>query len=103
SLDKSINEINRVLKRNGKLIVVEFFKNTKRLRQKILNNAKKLISKTGNLISKSPYAYDYFFESINNFLTLTEFVELLTQSGFKSEFVKKYFFGFVHTVIASKK
>ena len=103
-LDKCIKEIARVLKPGGKFLTIEMFKSsTNGIIQKSFNlYFRKALPKLGNLLSKSDYAYDYLFDSVNNFLSVKDYSKLLEESGLRIEYIKNNFIGIVHTVIVSK-
>lgn len=102
-LEKSLFEINRVLKPGGKLIVLEMFKSAG-LKTKLFNiYFGKVMPYFGNKISKSKYAYSYLFKSVNSFLNVNEFINLSLKCGFELEYKKNNFFGIVHTVYLNKK
>lgn len=104
-LEICIREIARVLKPNGKFLTIEMFKSSKNgMIQKSFDiYFRKALPKIGNILSKSNYAYDYLFDSVNNFLTVKEYSTLLEESGFKIEHIRNNFIGIVHTLIASKQ
>lgn len=97
-LGKSLKEIGRVLKPNGKLIILEMFK-SKNFMTKIFNlYFGKVMPYFGNKISKSKYAYSYLFSSVDSFYTPDEFIDLCKNEGFDCEFRKNNFLGIVNTV-----
>lgn len=82
-LEDSLKEIKRVLKPEGKLIILEMFK-SERTSAKFFNlYFGKLMPFIGNKISKSDDAYTYLFESVNNFFTADEFISLCVKNGFR--------------------
>ncbi len=82
---KALAEIYRVLKPNGKIIILEFFKPSK-LSSKLFyaTYGKWIIPKLGNWISKNPEAYQYLFESIQSYYSVKEFRKILRESKFSS-------------------
>lgn len=82
---KALAEIYRVLKPNGKIIILEFFKPSK-LSSKLFyaTYGKWIIPKLGNWISKNPNAYQYLFESIQSYYSVKEFRKILEESKFSS-------------------
>jgi demethylmenaquinone methyltransferase/2-methoxy-6-polyprenyl-1,4-benzoquinol methylase len=62
----------------------------------------KVLPKLGNSLSKSRYAYNYLFESVDNFLTVKQYSEILEQNGLKILKSKNNFLGIVNTVFAEK-
>lgn len=103
-LKNVILEINRVLKKGGQFLTIEMFKNPgKNLLLRFFSfYFSKIVPKLGNFISKSNYAYDYLFKSVDSFLSVTEYTQLLTNCGFEIRYIKNNFLGIVNTVIAQK-
>src|SRR4030095_6651910 len=104
-LQGCLNEINRVLKHSARFVTIEMFKPEKEtLTSRTFKlYFEKVLPKVGNMVSKSDYAYDYLFESVNNFETARGYSEILQDCGFKSIKVKNNFLGIVYTVFAEKK
>ena len=97
-------EINRVLKPGGRFLTIEMFKTE---RPNIVNRGfrlyfEKVLPKIGNRLSRSKYAYNYLFESVDNFLPVSEYAVLLEQNGFKVTKIRNNFIGIVNTVFAEK-
>jgi demethylmenaquinone methyltransferase/2-methoxy-6-polyprenyl-1,4-benzoquinol methylase len=105
NLGNCVKEIARVLKPGGRFLTIEMFKNSKNgMTQKSFKlYFQKILPKLGNFLANSDYAYDYLFESVDNFLTAEQYSELLSSTGLKIEYYKNNFIGIVHTVIAKKK
>lgn len=104
NLQGCIKEINRVLKPGGKFLTIEMFKPEK---ESITNKSfriyfEKLVPKIGNAVSKSDYAYNYLFDSVDNFVSAAGYCELLEKNRFKKINMKNNFLGIVYTVIAEK-
>ncbi len=104
SLGNCLKEIGRVLKSEGRLIVIEMFKPEKKT---ILHGLfdfyfSRLVPKLGNKLSKSSYAYNYLFNSVNTFKSVSEYKTLLKESGFDIEYSKNNFLGIVNSVQAIK-
>lgn len=99
NLKKSMIEIKRVLKPGGKLIVMEMFSYGKNnISNKLFNYYfSKIIPKIGNKISRSKNAYNYLFDSVNDFLNITEFNDLLISINYKILFTKQNFLDIVYT------
>ncbi len=103
-LEECIREIARVIKPGGIFLTIEMFKPFK---DTITNRSfkvyfEKVLPKLGNKLSNSKYAYDYLFESVDNFITVDSYNTLLMQNNFKFIKVKNNFLGIVHSVFAEK-
>lgn len=100
NMEKSLNEIRRVLKRDGILVVLEMFSRKKK--DAFYLYFSKLMPKLGNKISKSSHAYNYLFNSVNSFYNVNDFAEIVEKTGFKCIHIKNNFLGIVHTVYFQK-
>jgi demethylmenaquinone methyltransferase/2-methoxy-6-polyprenyl-1,4-benzoquinol methylase len=104
NLEKCLIEINRVLIKGGRFLTIEMFKPQKRT---VVNRSfriyfEKVLPKIGNTVTGSKYAYNYLFESVDNFITVKEYGLLLEKCGFRIISLKNNFLGIVHTTIAEK-
>ena len=104
NLKKCINEIFRVIKPGGRFLTIEMFKteNNTPVQRFFKVYFKKVLPLIGKLFSKSDYAYDYLFDSVDNFLTVKEYAGILEATGFKIEYSKNNFLQIVNTLIAVK-
>lgn len=105
NLKNCLVEINRVLKPGAKFLTMEMFKPEK---ETLANKSFKLyfenvLPKIGNAVSKSEYAYDYLFQSVDSFISHIEYIALLEQTGFKVLKTTNNFLGIVYSVFAEKK
>jgi demethylmenaquinone methyltransferase / 2-methoxy-6-polyprenyl-1,4-benzoquinol methylase len=101
NLEKSLKEIHRVLSTDGIFVVLEMFsRNKKDDAFDVYFN--KLIPKIGNKISKSSYAYNYLFKSVNSFYNVDDFNKIISENGFKKIHCKNNFLGVVYTVYFQK-
>jgi len=103
-LENCVKEIHRVLKKGGRLMVIEMFKPVKKT---IIHSLfdfyfSKMVPKLGNMFSKSNYAYNYLFSSVSTFKSVSEYHSILNVSGFEIEYSKNNFLGIVNTVLAKK-
>ncbi len=103
-LENCVREINRVLKKGGRLMVIEMFRPEKKT---IIHGLfdfyfSKLVPKLGNKLSKSRYAYNYLFNSVNTFKSVGEYSTILKKSGFEIEYSKNNFLGIVNTMQSKK-
>jgi demethylmenaquinone methyltransferase / 2-methoxy-6-polyprenyl-1,4-benzoquinol methylase len=93
----------RVLKPNGKAIVIEFqMPESKVFKSFYKFYFKKILPFIGGIVSKNKAAYQYLPNSVEEFDEKISLPDLLKEAGFK--FVKKYklTFGIVQVVIAEK-
>ncbi len=85
NLEKGLTEMRRVLKDNGKLVVLEFSKPSVFPIKQMFNLYFKYILPTiGRLTSKDPRAYSYLYESVQAFPDGDDFVNILSKTGYKS-------------------
>lgn len=85
NLEKGLTEMRRVLKENGKLVVLEFSKPSVFPIKQMFNLYFKYILPTiGRLTSKDPRAYSYLYESVQAFPDGDDFVNILSKTGYKS-------------------
>lgn len=85
NLDKGLTEINRVLKPNGKFVVLETSNPTKfpfKQGYKLYTNL--ILPIIGKLFSKDKVAYKYLSESANSFPFGKAFNNILQKNGFKN-------------------
>ena len=106
NLDNGLKDINRVLKSNGKLVVLEFSKPTafpvKQLYQFYFNF---ILPTVGKLISGDNSAYTYLPESVNKFPDGEQFLERLKNAGFSQLTQKRLTFGIatIYSGVKNKK
>nr|WP_024786756.1 MULTISPECIES: bifunctional demethylmenaquinone methyltransferase/2-methoxy-6-polyprenyl-1,4-benzoquinol methylase UbiE [unclassified Lebetimonas] len=103
-IEKALREFNRILKENGKLLILEFVKSDKekKFRKCIDFYTNKFLPKIGGIITKNKEAYEYLPKSIENFYTVNELSDLLKKAGFEVEKVKLFNFSQVAMIIAEK-
>ena len=103
-LDKSIQEILRVLKPDGKLMILEL-SSPEHFPMKQLYSiySKIIIPGIGRLISKNNSAYRYLPKSISVFPQGEEMVQILKKNGFKEAACKTYSLGICSMYIATKE
>ncbi|OGQ06193.1 MAG: hypothetical protein A2W61_02445 [Deltaproteobacteria bacterium RIFCSPLOWO2_01_44_7] len=84
NLATSIQEIKRVLKPGGSLLVIEFFKPTKPLTKIFSKTYGRYVMPTlGRWISKNDEAYHYLHRSIQGFHSRKDYEGLLEKEGFE--------------------
>ena len=67
NINNSLNEVFRVLKKNGKLICLEFSEVNNQIFRRIINIYYKVIPLLGNLFARNEMAYEYLVNSIKKF------------------------------------
>jgi len=104
NLGSCITEIARVLKPGAFFVTIEMFKPLNRsVTAKLFKQYfEKVLPKIGNRLSNSSYAYEYLFESVDNFLPVKLYSEVLEARGFRTIKIKNNFLGIVHSVFAQK-
>lgn len=103
-LDNALIEFNRVLKKGGLLVVLEFTKknNADLFDRLALFYMVKILPLIGGLISRNYKAYKYLPDSIKDFLTLEELEESLCNFGFSLEIKKRYLCNLCSLIIVKK-
>jgi len=98
---EAAQEIRRVLKSGGKLIVLEFFR-PDRFFSKLFYQTygKYVLPRLGGAISKNRKAYEYLQNSIQHFLSVEEYCHLLLKHGFRKPEVLPLSGGIAHRVVA---
>jgi demethylmenaquinone methyltransferase/2-methoxy-6-polyprenyl-1,4-benzoquinol methylase len=93
-IQKAISEFNRVLKKGGIVVVLEFTKAEKnhKLRECVDFYSNKVLPKIGGLLSRNKEAYEYLPNSIENFYTPSELIELFKKEGFELEIYDSFNF-----------
>jgi len=103
NLEKGLSEIRRVLKFNGKLVVLEFSKPKKTLVRRLYNVYMSIAAKgVGKWIAKNGEAYEYLHESVNAFPEGENFADILERTGYKNIYFKKLSLGICTIYCGSK-
>jgi demethylmenaquinone methyltransferase/2-methoxy-6-polyprenyl-1,4-benzoquinol methylase len=104
SAKSGIEEIKRVLKPSGQLIVLEFFRPTTFLSQIFHKTyGEHVLPFLGKWLSGHPSAYTYLRDSIRGFMSITEFDTLLQSTGFVNTSHKSLMGGISHIAGGFKK
>ena len=82
NINKSLNEAYRVLKPGGRFICLEFSKINNYNLRKLYNLYSKNIPKIGNIIVGDDKPYEYLVESIKNFYSQEQLVNLMKKNNF---------------------
>lgn len=102
NLEKGLKEMKRVLKPNGKLVVLEFSK-PKAFPVKQLYNFyfNSILPRIGKMVSKDASAYTYLPESVNAFPEGKAFEAILEKVGYRVLKTKPQFFGIASIYFAA--
>ena len=98
-------EFNRVLKKDGLVVILEFMKDeNKNILKKIRDiYMHKILPYVGGLISKNLEAYTYLPDSIENFVTIQGMQGELEKAGFEIIYTKSFSMDISTLMIARKK
>jgi len=103
NLEKGLNEIYRVLKPTGKVVVLEFSKPGQFPFKQVYNfYFRAILPKLGRLISNDPAAYTYLPESVKAFPDGEDFIRILRNVGFKNTTCRSLTFGISSIYIGQK-
>ena len=102
---EALNEFNRVLKKDGLVVILEFMKNENpsllgKIRDFYMN---KILPKVGGAISKNLEAYEYLPNSIEDFSTVANMQNELENAGFEMLYTKSFSMDISTLLIARKK
>jgi len=102
---KAFYEFNRVLKKDGLVVILEFMKDEnknllKKMRDLYLH---KILPYVGGAISKNLEAYTYLPDSIENFVTIKGMQEELKKAGFEIVYTKSFSMDISTLMIARKR
>ncbi len=102
---EALDEFNRVLKKDGLVIILEFMKNENpSFLGKIMNlYTNKILPKVGGFISKNLEAYEYLPNSIEDFSTVENMQNELIDAGFEMLYTKSFSMDISTLLIARKK
>ena len=102
---RGLAEIARVLRPGGQLMVLEFYRDDREASGDargvpglIRFGLKTVIPFIGRIIGKDHAAYNYLPSSMGEFLTPTEFADLLKEYGFTEVIIERQTFGIAHIV-----
>ena len=82
SINKSLKEAHRVLKKGGKFLCLEFSKIENDNLEFFYKNYSKLIPKVGEIIVGERKPYEYLVKSIENFINQQQLIEKMKQNNF---------------------
>jgi demethylmenaquinone methyltransferase/2-methoxy-6-polyprenyl-1,4-benzoquinol methylase len=103
--EEALDEFNRVLKKDGLVVILEFMKNENpSFLGKIMNfYTNKILPKVGGFISKNLEAYEYLPNSIEDFSTVANMQNELESAGFEILYTKSFSMDISTLIIARKK
>ncbi len=103
NLEKGLSEIQRVLRKDGKLLVLEFSQpSTFPFKQLYKFYFKNILPGLGKMVSKDSSAYTYLPESVDAFPYGDRFITILTKLGFKKPSYKEVTMGVAMIYDATK-
>jgi demethylmenaquinone methyltransferase/2-methoxy-6-polyprenyl-1,4-benzoquinol methylase len=103
NLNRGLNEMHRVLRRNGTVVILEFSKPTKFPFKQVYGwYFNHILPGIGSLISKDNSAYKYLPESVQEFPSGQDFLNELSAVGFKDCICKTLTFGVSSIYMARK-
>ena len=103
--EAALKEFNRVLKKEGLVVILEFMKNENpsflgKIRDFYMN---RVLPKVGGFISKNLEAYEYLPNSIEDFSTVDNMKKELEEAGFEMLYSKSFSMDISTLLIARKK
>ncbi len=103
--EQALQEFNRVLKKDGLVVILEFMKNENpsllgKIRDFYMN---RILPKVGGFISKNLEAYEYLPNSIEDFSTVENMQKELEAAGFEMLYTKSFSMDISTLLIARKK
>ena len=103
NLEKGLDEIKRVLKPEGKLIILEFTKPSLPVIKQLYNFYMNTVTpKIGKIIAKNNEAYQYLNDSVLQFPEKESFIHILNQSDYRNAFYKTLTLGICSIYCAEK-
>lgn len=102
-LEKGLQEMLRVLKPGGRLVILEFSKPRQRSFKSLYNIYLKLVAPgIGRWISKNRQAYQYLNESVKAFPEGNDFIEILNRTGYSNTSLQTLSLGICSIYCGSK-
>jgi len=103
NLEKGLEEMLRVMKPGGKLVVLEFSKPKTAFFKRIYSLYMKMAAAgLGKFITKNREAYEYLNESVNAFPEGQHFLDILNRTGYKDTYLKTLSLG-ICTIYCGRK
>ncbi len=102
-IKKALSEMNRVVKKNGRIVILEFSQPENQFFRSVYYfYFKRILPLIGAVISKKNGAYDYLPSSVMLFPERNEFVELMKKSGMKNVEFYNLTYGIVTVYVGVK-
>lgn len=103
-LDRGLSEIRRVLRPGGQLVVLEFFRVSRKWMEAPIGfYLSRVVPLLGRMVGGNGPAYSYLPESMGRFVTVREFCERLRNAGFEPDIrVEAQTLGIAHLVDARR-
>ncbi len=103
NLQKGLKEMQRVLKKNGHIIILEFSNPTRfPVKQLYAFYFRRILPMVGKWVSKSNHAYTYLPDSVGYFPSGEDFTKYLVEAGFSSTNARPLTFG-IASIYSGKK
>lgn len=103
NLEKGLQEMHRVLRPGGKLVVLEFSKADAGILSVLFNfYMNKVTPAIGKLFAKNKDAYQYLNDSVQAFPEGQTFLNIMNEAGFTQTYLKKLSFGICTIYCGSK-
>jgi demethylmenaquinone methyltransferase/2-methoxy-6-polyprenyl-1,4-benzoquinol methylase len=103
NLSKGLAEINRVMKTNGQVCILEFsMPETFPVKQLYRFYFKRVMPRIGKWLSKDDGAYSYLPASVEKFPKPEVFGDMLTSFGLKTQHIKRFSLGIATLYVAIK-
>jgi len=103
NLEKGLSEMNRVLKKGGRAVILEFSKPTVFPFKQLYNfYFRWILPKVGKLVSKDNAAYTYLPESVKEFPYGDDFLKILDKTGYKNTTCKPLTLGISSIYVGEK-
>ncbi len=103
NLEKGLSEMHRVLKPNGKIVVLEFSRPKHKLFRGLTEFYMKVVApKAGSMFAKNKDAYQYLNTSIQAFPEREQFTEVMKRNGYQKIYYKPLSLGICCIYCGSK-
>ncbi len=101
--DEALKQFHKILKTNGKLVVLELTRPSNRILHKLyFVYFQKILPEIGSFFSKDPNAYSYLPESVLKFPMPEEFMQTMKNAGFAHLRFRTMTFGIVTLFVGEK-